>query len=302
MEYDKLILNSHNKIKTAWNVINKKSGRKNNSNNIQALDMDGKKIIDQQSIAETFNEYFVTIAEHIRKEIRYIHMHVNNNDVDNHTQCINHAFDNPFPNIENKYSTIKQIEQIINSLKTKNSFGYDGISTKILKLSAPFISSPINYICNRMLSQGIFQDILKYATVIPLHKKGDRRNMSKHRPVSLSASFSKIFETVMLRRISTHFSKHNILSSEQYGFITGFRTDDAIYKLTTEILNSMNIKLAVGGIFCDLEKAFDCVDHGILLSKLKFYGINAKHLALYQSYLGNIYSRMLIYNESDNKV
>jgi hypothetical protein len=64
----------------------------------------------------------------------------------------------------------------------------------------------------------------------------------------------------------------------------------------------MSSKLAVGGIFCDLEKAFDCVDHGILLSKLKFYGIDGKHLALYQSYLDNRCSRRLIHNESDNKV
>jgi hemerythrin-like domain-containing protein len=81
MEYDKLILNSHNKIKTMWNVINKESGRKSNSNNIQALDVDGKKIIDEQSIAETFNEYFVTIAENIRKRTRCTH--VNSNYVDN---------------------------------------------------------------------------------------------------------------------------------------------------------------------------------------------------------------------------
>jgi hypothetical protein len=106
----------------------------------------------------------------------------------------------------------------------------------------------------------------------------------------------------MLTRISTHFSKHNILSSEQYGFRTGLRTDDTSYKLTTEILNSMNSKLAMGGIFCGLEKALDCVDHGILISKLKCYGINGKHLALYQSYLDNRYSRTLIHNESENKV
>jgi hypothetical protein len=66
-----------------------------------------KKIIDQHSIAETSNEYFVTIAENIRKQTRYSHMHVNNNDVDNHIQFINHAFDNSFPNMENTYSTIK---------------------------------------------------------------------------------------------------------------------------------------------------------------------------------------------------
>jgi hypothetical protein len=120
--------------------------------------------------------------------------------------------------------------------------------------------------------------------------------MPNFRPASLLTSFSKIFETVMLTRISTHFSKYKILSSEQYGFTAGLWTDDAIYKLTTEILNSMNIKLDVGGIFCDFEKAFDCDDHGILLYKLKFYSINGKHLALYQSHLDNRYSRTLIHN------
>jgi hypothetical protein len=74
--------------------------------------------------------------------------------------------------------------------------------------------------------------------------------------------FLLIFETVMQKRILIHLSKYNILSNEQYGFTTGLRTDDAIYKLTTETLNSMNSKLAVAGIFCDLEEAFDCVNMG----------------------------------------
>ena len=95
------------------------------------------------------------------------------------------------------------------------------------------------------------------------------------------------------------FTKYNILSTEQYGFRVGLRTDNATYKLTTEILNDMNNKL-VGGIFCDLEKVFDCVNHDILLSKLKFYGIGDKDFQLYQSYLGNRYCRKAIYNDSKN--
>jgi hypothetical protein len=72
------------------------------------------------------------------------------------------------------------------------------------------------------------------------------------------------------------------------------RTDNAIYKLTTDILKSMNNKNLVGGIFCDLEKAFDCVDHDILLSKLKFCGIIGNEYALYESYLSNRYVRTVI--------
>ena len=78
------------------------------------------------------------------------------------------------------------------------------------------------------------------------------------------------------------------------------RTDNATYNLTTEILNAMNNKLLVGGIFCDPEKTFDCVNHNILLSKLKFYGISDKDLTLYQSYLDKKYCRKAIYNDSEN--
>ena len=92
----------------------------------------------------------------------------------------------------------------------------------------------------------------------------------------------------MQRRTLKYLTKHNIISTEPYGFRVGYRTDSATYRLTTEILNAMNNKLLVGGIFCDLEKAFGCVSHHILLYKLKFYGITNKDLQLYQSYLDNI--------------
>ena len=85
-----------------------------------------------------------------------------------------------------------------------------------------------------------------------------------------------------------------------YGFRLGQRTDNATYKLTTEILKAMNNKLLIGGIFCDLEKTFDFINHDILLCKLKFYGISDQALQLYQSYLGNRYCRTGIYNGNKN--
>ena len=94
-----------------------------------------------------------------------------------------------------------------------------------------------------MLFWGVFPDRLKYATIKPLHKNEDRCEVSNYRPVSLLTSFSKIFETVMHRRILKHITNYNILSTEQYGFRLGLRTDNATYKLTTEILNAMNNKL-----------------------------------------------------------
>jgi hypothetical protein len=197
------------------------------------------------------------------------------------------AFNKSYPNMECKCTTKKEIEQIIKSLKTKTHFGYDEISTKILKVSCPFISSPKNYICNKIFFWFVFPDRIKYAIIRLLHKTDDSFEVSNYRHVSLLTSFSKMFETVMQRRILKHLTNYNVLSTEKYGFRLGLRTDNATYKLTTEVLNAMNNKILVGGIFCDLEKAFYCVNHDILLPKLKFYGISDKDLLLYQSYLGN---------------
>jgi hypothetical protein len=139
-----------------------------------------------------------------------------------------------------KCTTTEEIEQIIKSLKTKHSYGYVEISTKILKISCPFISSPINYMCNKIWFWCVFPDRLKNATIKPLHKNEDRCEVSNYRPVSLLTYFSKILETVMQRRILKHITNYNILSTEHYGFRLGLRTDNATCKLTTEILSAIN--------------------------------------------------------------
>ena len=95
-----------------------------------------------------------------------------------------------------------------------------------------------------------------------------------------------------------HLTDNNILVKEQYGFRTNIKTDNAIYHLTNEILNALNNNLSIGGIFCDLEKEFNCVNHKILLTKLEFYGITGNHHKLYKSYLMDRYESTLLYNEN----
>ena len=110
-----------------------------------------------------------------------------------------------------KSCSTKEIISIIKSLKTKNSFGYDEISTKILKISATFISSPLTYICNKSISSGIFPERLKYSIIKPLYKKGDRTDLSNYRPISILTSFSKVLEKVLYKQLMEYLNNNNIL-------------------------------------------------------------------------------------------
>jgi len=202
------------------------------------------------------------------------------------------AFNQPFPTFNPKFVTSKEIEDITKSIKIKNLHGYDGISTKMLKLSIHYISSPLTYICNRILSSGIFPTRLRFSEVKPIFKKGDKNYMSNYRPVSLLISLSQNFDKVIYNRVY-HINNNQVLVNEQFGFRHASSRDIASYKLTKN-MTALNNELLVGGIFCDLHKAFDCVNHDILLSKMEFYSISGKVNNLIESYLQDRYQGVLV--------
>jgi hypothetical protein len=139
---------------------------------------------------------------------------------------------------------------------------------------------------------------LKFPEIKPLYKKGEIVNTSIYRPISLLTSFSKIFGKIIYTRLFHHLNHNNILVDEQFGFRTKSSIDLASYKLINDVLTSLNYRLLVGGVFCDLQKAFDCVDHDILLSKINWYGISGKEHKLLSSYLKNRHHRVIITNKS----
>ena len=162
----------------------------------------------------------------------------------------------------------------INKLKNKNLSGVDEISNKLLKAIGTELSKLLTIIINQCLLTGIFSDLLKIAKVKPLFKRGDACQLNNYRLISLLPTIFKVFDRVIYFQLYTYFSENNLLSEQQYGFRAQHSTELASVKLVDNILKQMdsvhNVKTPVT-IFCDLSKAFDCLNYNIFLSKMEYY-------------------------------
>jgi hypothetical protein len=175
--YNKQVPNSNNKMKTIWDIIKLVTGKSTTDDVLYELNINGIVFSDCQDIAGSFNNYFLSVVANKSSST----LKVNNNPLD----YLQEAFHCPFPSIKDHAVTSAEITKIIESLKTKGCHGYDEISVKILKISSPFIISPLTYISNKILPSGIFLGRLKCAEIKPLFKNGDKKNLSNYRLISL---------------------------------------------------------------------------------------------------------------------
>ena len=143
-------------------------------------------------------------------------------------------------------------------------------------------------IVNQSLRSGIFPDKLKLARIIPLHKKGDTHLLENYRPISILPALSKIFEKVVFEQLYLYFVQNNFLSKSQYGFQKNHSTEHAVLEAVDRISSELDSGKLPITVFLDLSKAFDTLNHDVMLSKLNYYGI--KHSSLtrwFDSYLSN---------------
>lgn len=187
-----------------------------------------------------------------------------------------------------------EVEYIIMNLKSCNSAGWDGISTKVLKAIKKVIAHPLVYIFNRCLSEGVFPSALKRSVVIPIFKSGERTCINNYRPISILPVVSKVLERIINVRLKKFLETRQILSPCQYGFRSGRSTDDAVHSLVNHVVNKLDNNIKCLTIFLDLAKAFDTVSLPKLLFKLENMGIRGTQLSLFKDYLSNRTQRVRI--------
>jgi len=183
--------------------------------------------------------------------------------------------------------THSEILDVIKSLQSKNSTDFNGLSSHLIKQISYEIAMPLKHIINLSLSTSIVPSQMKIAKIIPVYKSGDRRSMDNYRPISLLSIFSKILEKVVCNRLCSFLETNNILSGAQFGFRPGHSTVHPMVHFVNHVSKALNNKEHAIAIFCDLRKAFDSCDHGILLRKLSRVGIRGHTLAWFKNYLSN---------------
>ena len=176
---------------------------------------------------------------------------------------------------------------LLRGLNPSKASGLDGIGASFLKLGAPAISSSLSSLFNNSLSTGVFPEDWKCAKVSPVYKSGPRSDPANYRPVSLLPIISKVLEEFVFRNLSCYFEDNALLPDCQFGFRRNRSTQDAASILACDLAKSKGNGSWSGSVFLDVRKAFDTVDHDLLLRKLSLKGVNGIALKWLTSYLSN---------------
>ena len=276
--YETCFHHFRNDIRNTWKTINEILTKNQTKHKLPTVFKEnGTYITDNINIANKFNTFFTNVGQKIAKDIQY-------DGNKNYSYYLNKQINSTF--------TFKNIDEIIvkktiNNLPTKNSCGYDDISSKLLKVIAPVIIKPLTLLINQVLNTGIFPDKLKIAKVIPIYKKGDPQLFENYRPISLLPTISKVLEKIIHKQLSSYFEEYGLFFPNQYGLRPKHSTEYAALELIDRIINKMDLNEIPIDIFLDLSKAFVTIDHTILLHKLKYYGLEQSTLRLFESYLKN---------------
>ena len=262
--------------KKAWKSINNLLGRQNKPTVVNEINLDGKSFTTPKDIAEGFNDYFSNIGPDLASKI----------------DTSNYNFETYTKTAESEFAafqpvTVSHICRLLHGLSSNKATGIDNISCKIIKIAAPAISDSLTFIFNQALTLSSFPNEWKMARVIPLYKNGQRNIPGNYRSISVLPAISKIMERIMYHQLYNYLTKFELLSDSQFGFRKSHSTATALLDCTNDWYMNLDRKMFNLVVLIDLKKAFDTVDHQILLRKLELYGIKGEAQTLLKSYLTN---------------
>jgi len=275
MYYREFFSQNLNNSKKTWQGINELIN-KNKKQSKSIILNDNGLLTDPKHVANKFNHYFINVADSLSEKI------VNKNNI--FQDYLKNPNESSF---FMKETTPDEISLIINALNVNKSGDIYDIAPKYVKLVSKSVSLLLTIIFNRSIDEGIFPTAMKTAKVIPIYKNDSTFFVSNYRPISLLPIFSKIFEKLVYNRFIEFIDKNNILIKNQYGFQKNKSTELAVASLVSEITSSFENKKSSYCTFLDFAKAFDTVNHNIMLDKLKYYGVRGKSLLWFESYLKN---------------
>lgn len=296
-ETNKRDYNRHvrNKVKTndrskMWRNLNEILGRKKSNTLQQITRDDSTKTEDPKEIADEFNNYFTSCATEL--------MRVSEN---NEVQVVESLSPN---SMVLDTPSESELAAIIDKSKTNSSAGHDGINCRVIKKLKSKLLPLLVHLITVIYSTGIYPSTFKLAVVSPIHKSGAKSSVDNYRPISVLPVLNKIVERTIYNRLFNFVScKLGIVYSHQFGFRPKSNTENAAIELTNLIMRAIDQKKIVTGVFMDLKKAFDIVDHKKLLQVLEKYGVRGSISKMLESYLDNLKQVVKVENKlSEEKV
>lgn len=240
--------------------------------------IDNCEVCEPKSIANAFNNYFANIGNNLAGNIPKVN------------KCPSDYLTSPLCNSFYLFPTTSmEIEQEISQLNVNKSTGPFSIPVKVLKCLGSVLSRPLEIVFNHTFSTGIVPNNLKIANIIPIFKKGLQTSLNNYRPISLLSIFNKLLEKLMYKRLLAFLEKEKIIHNNQFGFRAKHSTDHAILSIIDKVQHAIDNRDISCGIFLDFSKAFDTVNHQILIQKLEYYGIRGMTKEWFISYLDNRY-------------
>ena len=273
--YQDLLIWHKSNMKKSWNVIKMVINKRKYRQCCTKFVSNGKTVVDGKLIANRFKDFFVNVGSSLAKTIPLSPK----DPTDYMTQNINVIFNiNPV--------TGDEITKIMGQFKD-GAAGWDTLKPSVMKNIKEYVKYLLAHICNLSFFTGVFPKELKLANVAPVFKANDEMIFTNYKPVSALPVFSKLIERLMYNRLVSYINENHLLCKYQFGFQAGKATYMALIVLIEKITEALDKGESVIGIFLDFSKAFDTVDHGVLLVKLHRYGVQDTAHSWFQDYLTN---------------